>query len=67
MVSIGDADRSDYGRTLIINYGVPKELVDQVGTDLEIQPNLSSLNGLNSSSPVDVRIVVGRDFLTAIQ
>ncbi len=67
VVSIGDADRSDYGRTLIINYGVPKELVDQVGTDLEIQPNLSSLNGLNSSSPVDVRIVVGRDFLTAIQ
>lgn len=67
VVSIGDADRSDYGRTLIINYGVPKELVEQVGTDLEIQPNLSSLNGLNSSSPVDVRIVVGRDFLTAIQ
>ncbi len=67
VVSIGDADRSDYGRTLIINYGVPQELVDQVGTDLEIQPNLSSLNGLNSSSPVDVRIVVGRDFLTTSQ
>ncbi len=67
VVSIGDADRNDYGRTLIINYGVPKELVDKVGTDLEIQPNLSSLDGLDASAPVDVRIVVGRDFLTPAQ
>lgn len=65
VVSIGDADRSDYGRTLIINYGVPQELVDKVGTDLEIEPNLSRLDGLDSSAPVDVRIVVGRDFLEA--
>ncbi len=65
VVSIGDADRSDYGRTLIINYGVPEDLVNQVGVDLDLRPNLSSLEGLDVTAPVDVRIVVGRDFLTA--
>lgn len=64
VVSIGDADRSDYGRTLIINYGVPEDLVEQVSVDLDLRPNLSSLEGLDVTSPVDVRIVVGRDFLT---
>lgn len=67
VVSIGDADRSDYGRTLIINYGVPDELVEQVGVDLELDPTLSSLEGLNVSAPVDMRIVVGRDFLSHLQ
>ncbi len=64
VVSIGDADRSDYGRTIIINYGVPDDLVARVGTDLELEPSLSSLHGLNGEAAVDVRIVVGRDFLT---
>jgi LCP family protein required for cell wall assembly len=64
VVSIGDADRGDYGRTIIINYGVPDELVAKVGSDLELAPNLSSVHGLNSSAPVDMRIVVGRDFLS---
>jgi hypothetical protein len=67
VVSIGDADRNDYGRTIIINYGVPDELVQRVGTDLELDPNLSRLHGLNISAPVDVRIVVGRDFLTHLR
>ena len=67
VVSIGDADRSDYGRTLIINYGVSDELVQRVTTDLELEPNLSSLQGLNVAAPVDVRIVVGRDFLSRLQ
>ena len=40
VVSIGDADRSDYGRTLIINYGVPEDLVNQVGVDLDLAPEL---------------------------
>lgn len=67
VVSIGDADRSDYERTIIINYGVPDELVKRVGTDLELEPNRSSLHGLNVSAPIDVRIVVGRDFLGHLQ
>ena len=67
VVSIGDADRNDYGRTLIINYGVPDEVVERVGSDLELDPNLTSLQGLDSSVPVDVRIVVGRDYLSHLQ
>ncbi len=67
VVSIGDADRSDYGRTIVINYGVPTELVQKVGADLELDPQLSSLNGLNVSSPVDMRIVVGSDILPRIK
>jgi LCP family protein required for cell wall assembly len=67
VVSIGDADRGDYGRTIIINYGVPDELVDRVSSDLELDPNLSSLHGLNVTAPVDVRIVVGRDILSLIE
>lgn len=63
VVSIGDADRNDYGRTLVINYGVPDDLVERVGDDLDLRPNLSSLEGLDVTAPVDVRIVVGRDFL----
>jgi hypothetical protein len=67
VVSIGDADRNDYGRTLIINYGIPDELVERLGVDLELEPGLSSLQGLNISAPVDVRIVVGRDYLSHLQ
>ena len=64
---IGDADRSDYGRTIIVNYGVPEELVARVGVDLDLEPELSSLHGLSLSSAVDVRIVVGRDVLERIE
>ncbi len=67
VVYIGDADRNDYGRTIIINYGVPDAVVDKVGNDLALDPNLSSLQGLNVAAPVDVRIVVGRDFLSHLQ
>lgn len=65
-VSIGDADRKDYGRTIIINYGVPQPLVEKVSTDLGLQANFSKLNGMNSTVPVDVRIVVGRDILASM-
>jgi LCP family protein required for cell wall assembly len=67
VVSIGDADRSDYGRTLVINYGVPDDFVTKVSDDLELRPNVSSLEGLDRTAPVDVRIVVGRDFLDSAQ
>ncbi len=63
VVSIGDADRSDYARTIIINYGVADALVKRMGSDLDLSPNLSGLHGLNTAAAVDVRIVVGRDFL----
>jgi polyisoprenyl-teichoic acid--peptidoglycan teichoic acid transferase len=65
-VSIGDADRKDYGRTIIINYGVPQPLVEKVSSALGLQPDFSQLNGMSSAVPVDVRIVVGRDILASI-
>jgi polyisoprenyl-teichoic acid--peptidoglycan teichoic acid transferase len=67
VVSIGDADRSDYGRTIIVNYGVPDELVERVGVDLDLEPTRTSLHGLNVTAPVDVRIVVGRDILSHLK
>jgi hypothetical protein len=67
VVSIGDADRSDYGRTIIINYGAPNDVVQRVSSDLKLDPNLAQLQGLNTAAPVDVRIVVGRDYLSHLQ
>jgi hypothetical protein len=63
IVSIGDADRNDYSHTLIVNYGIPESVIDQVGNDLELEPGLSTLEGLNTAAPIDMRIVVGRDML----
>jgi LCP family protein required for cell wall assembly len=67
VVAIGDADRSDYTQTIIINYGVPQTIVDKIGGTLELPANPSSLNGLNAALPVDLRIVVGRDLLPLLE
>jgi LCP family protein required for cell wall assembly len=66
VVSIGDADRHDYGRTVVINYGASSQVVQEVAAALKLQPGLSPLSGLSSSNPVDLRIVVGNDLLSAI-
>jgi len=63
VVSIGDADRSDYRRTLIVNYNADPLLVGRVGSELELQSNLPTLNGLILSNTVDLRIIAGQDFL----
>ena len=63
VVSIGDADRSDYRRTLIVNYNADPLLVSRVGSELELQSNLPTLNGLILSNTVDLRIIAGQDFL----
>lgn len=67
VVSIGDADRGDYGRTIIINYGASTDVIKRVSNDLKLDPNLTQLQGLNTAAPVDVRIVVGRDYLSHLQ
>ncbi len=69
VVSISDADRSDYDHTLIINYGVPQSFVERLGQDLALgyKPNISNLNGLDGTRPVDVRIVVGQDAVESVQ
>ncbi len=63
VVRVGEADRSDYRRTLLVNYRASDELVQRVGQDLSFQSNLPKLNGLIISDTVDLRIVVGQDFL----
>jgi len=63
VVSIGDADRSDYRRTLIVNYNADPLLVSRVGDELDLQSNLPTLNGLILSNTVDMRIIAGQDFL----
>jgi polyisoprenyl-teichoic acid--peptidoglycan teichoic acid transferase len=65
VVSIGDADRHDYGRTLVINYRAPAQIVEEVTAALNLQSGLATVPGLSSSTPVDVRIVVGNDMLPA--
>jgi len=67
VVAIGDADRSDYTETLVVNYGVPDAITQRVSQDLQLQPDISSLRGLNPTQPVDLRIVVGRDLITKIR
>lgn len=63
VVSIGDADRSDYRRTLIVNYNTAPLLVSRMGSELELQNSLPTLNGLILSNTVDLRIIAGQDFL----
>jgi len=67
VVAIGDADRSDYSQTIVINYGVPQTIVEQVGTTLSLPLDGTSLQGLDNSHPVDLRIVVGRDLLPFLE
>lgn len=70
VVSIDNADRNDYTNTLIVNYGAETELVEQISSTLGLAdlPSLR-LGRLKNSpeTPVDVRIVVGRDILTVLQ
>ncbi len=69
VVSVNDADRSDYDHTLIINYGVPDAFVQRLSEDLALgyKPNISNLEGLDSTRPIDVRIVVGQDAVEGVQ
>ena len=63
VVSIGDADRGDYSHTLVVNYGIPVALINQLSADLRLPADASTLSGLNKTTPVDIRIVIGRDLL----
>ena len=67
VVSIGDADRNDYIQTIVINYGAPDGAVAKVSADLSLEPSLAMLNGLNTTSAVDMRIVVGSDLLSTLR
>lgn len=67
VASIGDADRSDYAQSIVINYGVADAVAAAVSTDLKLVPAQAQINGLAASAPIDIRIVVGRDMLGILQ
>ena len=64
VVSIGDADRSDYRRTLLVNYNTDESLVREIGRQLNLTASLYELPGLLVSESTDLRIVIGQDYLT---
>lgn len=63
VVSVDDADRSDYQQTIIINYAAPASLVQKLSSDLGLSASDATFSGLDRTSPIDIRIVVGRDLL----
>lgn len=67
ITSIGQADRSDYLQTIVINYGVADSVVAMVSGQLNLDADQAQINGLAASAPVDIRIVVGRDVLALLQ
>ena len=67
VASIGDADRSDYAQTVVINYGVAESVAAMVSSQLNLEAEQAQINGLAASGPVDIRIVIGRDVLSLIQ
>ncbi len=66
VVSIGDADRSDYQHTLLVNYNTDDTLVRELGRQLDLTASLYSLPGLLIPESTDLRIVIGEDFLTTV-
>lgn len=66
VVAIGDADRSDYRRTLIVNYTASEAMPQNINADLSLPPNLPILNGLMRTDNIDMRIVIGQDFLSNV-
>lgn len=66
VVSIGDADRSDYQHTLLVNYHTDESLVRELGRQFNLTGSLYSLPGLLIPESTDLRIVIGEDFLSTI-
>ena len=64
VVTIGDADRSDYRRTLLVNYNTDDSIVRELGRQLNLAASLYALPGLLVSESTDLRIVIGQDYLT---
>lgn len=64
VVAIGDADRSDYRRTLLVNYNTDDSLVREIGRLLNLTASLHAMPGLLESDSTDLRIVIGQDYLT---
>lgn len=65
VVSIGDADRNDYGQTRLINYSVSAQAVNDLKAVLRVQPAQVEVPA-DPAWPVDMQIVVGSDLLPRI-
>ncbi len=63
VVSIGDADRSDYLHTLLVNYNTHETLVQELSRQLNLTTSLYTLPGLLIPKSTDLRIVIGEDYL----
>ena len=63
VVSIGDADRSDYLHTLLVNYNTHESLVQELSRQLNLTTSLYTLPGLLIPESTDLRIVIGEDYL----
>ncbi len=66
VVSIGDADRSDYQHTLLVNYNTDDRLVRELGRQLDLTTTAYSLPGLLIPESTNLRIVIGEDFLSTV-
>jgi LCP family protein required for cell wall assembly len=66
VVAIGDADRGDYLHTLLVNYNTDENVLKEIGRQLNLSASLDTLPGLLMPDSTDLRIVIGRDYLTTI-
>lgn len=64
-ISIGDADRTDYSRTLLVNYNLDDKLVTEISRQLNLSATLYSMPGLLVQETTDLRIVIGEDYLAS--
>ena len=48
---------------IIINYAAPAALVQKLGSDLGLAASAATFSGLDRTSPIDIRIVVGQDLV----
>lgn len=59
---VGNADRSDYGTTVIVDYTGKPYTAKWLADTFHVSPS-SILAGNNSGSDVDVRVILGADFV----
>jgi hypothetical protein len=51
----------------LINYGAPAQVVADVSADLHAATSPATLQGLKTTMPIDMRIVVGSDLLPVVR
>lgn len=62
VVQVGNADRSDYASTIIVDYTGKPYTAKWLADTFHVSSS-SILSGNNPDSPVDVRVIIGADFV----